>query len=62
MIHSWQMATSKRIKNNILPASLIINDNIITMEEEKKLKEKQLKELNNSLTKQLIEVNKINLI
>ncbi|CAK5076535.1 unnamed protein product [Meloidogyne enterolobii] len=55
MIHSWQMATSKRRKNNILPAAIISGD-VITMEAEKRLKEQQRKQIDSSLAKQLTEV------
>ncbi|KAF7638765.1 SSD domain-containing protein [Meloidogyne graminicola] len=56
MIHSWQMATNKRRNKNILPAEIINNNNIMTMEDEKKFKEKQKNQINLTLTKQLIEV------
>ena len=61
MIHSWQMATSKRRKNNILPATIISGD-VMTMEAEKRLKEQQRKQIDASLAKQLTEVgiSKIN--
>ncbi|CAK5059630.1 unnamed protein product [Meloidogyne enterolobii] len=55
MIHSWQMATSKRRKNNILPAAIISGD-VITMEAEKRLNEQQRKQIDSSLAKQLTEV------
>lgn len=55
MIHSWQLATSKRRKNKILPAA-IISGEVMTMEAEKRLKEQQRKQIDSSLAKQLTEV------